>query len=93
MFFDWLVFLENEHGLDVEMVLPFSLSQKPLVNLALSRQITVWLAPDHLLRGICDVSRARTRPIDIAFTLARMPGCLLWRPYLLHIRSPNFPSS
>lgn len=93
MFYDWIIFLEHEHGLDVEMVLPFSLVQKPWVNLALSRQIVVWLVPDRLLRGICHVTRTRTRPLDIAFTLARMPGCLLWRPYLLYIRSSNLSSS
>ncbi len=79
---DWLHRLQGEQGLDLEIVLPESLGRTdPIGQLALAREMPLWLTPDGLIeaiRGPAHLSGPAT-----AAMLARLPACKTWR-YQLH---------
>jgi hypothetical protein len=87
---DWLAQLWNEHGLDLEIVMPDSLVRAdPIARLALARQMTIWLAPDPLIQGLREATRLRTHAV--AAMLARLPECKAWRFHLRRVVSIDDP--
>jgi hypothetical protein len=81
---DWLHHLQGEQGLDLELVLPESLGRTdPIGQLALAREIPLWLAPDGLVKAIRDA--ARLNGLAAAAMLARLPACKAWRYHLRRV--------
>jgi hypothetical protein len=90
--YDWLVALEAEFGLQVELVLTDWLARTdPIGRLVLAREISLWLAPDRLVTAISTAALACARADDAAALLARLPACSAWRSHLRRVRSLDDP--
>jgi hypothetical protein len=67
--------LEDQYGLDVQLVLPEPLLRgHPLATVARARRMTILAAPAMLAEAIGQVAYARSGPRRLATVLARLPG-------------------
>ena len=89
---DWLARLQQEHGPDVELVLPVTVARNDsLGRYALAGGMPLWLAPERLVEAISNAAFSSPRASTVSSILARLPDVSAWRAHLRRPASLNEP--